>query len=496
MLRNTYTAIIDQICTIISGFILPNLFINNYGSDTNGLVSSITQFLAFFSLMEMGVGIVVKAALYKPLANEDNNGISRVIIASKKFFNKIGMGMIVYSVLIMFYFAFGVGHNLSIVSTFILVGAIALSSITQYMFGISYQLLLFSDQKNYIQLWINVLVTVLNLGISIILIKLKFGIEIVKLVSAVVILLRPLLLKLYVDKHYNLNLKIKLEEDPLKQKTSAFAQHCSQYISKNTDIIILTIFSSLENVSIYGVYHLVTNGLQQFIQTITGGINSLLGNMYAKNEVEKLNKTFTTFEWMLHTVVTLLYAIACVMVIPFVEIYTQEVTDANYIVPTFAFLLVISNASYCLRMPYNIMVNVAGHFKQTQLSTIIEAALNVAISILLVRCFGLIGVAIGTLVSMTYRTIYLSWYLKNHILNRSFSSFVKLVAIDILSFFAVIFMTKRISITEVTWMAWFFMAIKVSLEASVIVFLINYIAYGEILKNAFILLFVREGRNE
>ena len=39
-----------------------------YGSDVNGLVSSITQFLGYIALVEGGVGGVIRAALYKPLA--------------------------------------------------------------------------------------------------------------------------------------------------------------------------------------------------------------------------------------------------------------------------------------------------------------------------------------------------------------------------------------------------------------------------------------------
>ena len=59
LLFNTGTALLSQLVTLISGFILPRLIIGQYGSEVNGLVSSITQFLAFFSMMEMGVGAVV-----------------------------------------------------------------------------------------------------------------------------------------------------------------------------------------------------------------------------------------------------------------------------------------------------------------------------------------------------------------------------------------------------------------------------------------------------
>ena len=39
----------------------------NFGSEINGLVSSITQFLSFISLLEGGLGAVVLAELYLPI---------------------------------------------------------------------------------------------------------------------------------------------------------------------------------------------------------------------------------------------------------------------------------------------------------------------------------------------------------------------------------------------------------------------------------------------
>jgi hypothetical protein len=478
LFKNTCTGLIEQLCTIINGFVLPRLFIKYYGSDTNGLISSITQFLAFFSLMEMGVGIVIKTSLYKPLAEKNNDEISRVIIASKNFFNKIGIGMINYSIAIMLYFVFGVRHTLGNFATLLLVGSIALSMISKYMFGISYRLLLFADQKNYINLWINIFITLCNLVISILLIKIECGIEVVKLVSSIINLLQPILLKRYVDNHYNLNLKIKITEDPLKQKGSAFAQYIAQYISKNTDVIILTIFSSLENVSIYSVYHLVTNGLQQLIQSTMTGMNALLGNMYAKNEVEKLQETFEGFEWIIHTIIIYFYSIAYILVLPFVKIYTKNVTDINYIIPTFGHLIIVASAVYCLRIPYSMMVNIAGHFKQTRFNAIMEAVLNVMISALSVRKFGLIGVSIGTLISIIYCTIYLAWYLQNNILNRSFGFFIKLVVTDIISFVVVVIVNKHFVISEISWMAWIVMAFKVSIIAIIIIAAINCFFYG------------------
>ena len=156
----------------------------------------------------------------------------------------------------------------------------------------------------------------------------------------------------------------------------------------------------------------------------------MLGNMLAKNETDELNRSFSHIEWFLHTLVTFVFSVTAALIVPFVRIYTTNVSDANYIVPAFAYLITIAQASYCLRLPYNIMVLAAGHYKQTQWSAIIEAAINIVVSVVLVFNFGLIGVAIGTLAAMAYRTVYLAWYLSRNIIYRNLRHFLKHILTD------------------------------------------------------------------
>lgn len=492
LLLNTIAAVMNQLITLVCGFVLPRLIISHYGSATNGLLTSIMQFLAFFSMMEMGVGAVVRSSLYKPLAEHDNEAISKVLISSRRFFRKIGLMLGIYVAALMIYFPLAVDHSNGYLATVILVGAIAFSSLSSYLFGIVYQQLLNADQRSYIQLSISAFTTILNTAFGVILIRINATIEMVKLLAAIVLLLRPLLLKLYVDRHYQLNFKLVLTEEPIKQKWNGLAQHIAQYILKHADTVILTFFSKLENVSIYYVYHLVTNGLQQMIEILTTGMAALLGNMLAKGETKKLNDTFSAFELMMHIAVTAIYCIAGIMILPFVSVYMKGVTDANYIVPSFAVLIVVANAAYCLRMPYNLMVIAAGHFKQTQTSAILEASINVVISILLVSRYGLVGVAIGTLVAMTYRTVYLAWYLKYNILNRPLKIFCLHLAVDALVIAFAVLSTRWVEISEFTWTEWVYNSIIVSIIVLLISITVNMIFYKRLVISGFKMVFKRK----
>ena len=98
------TSLLNRIVRIISGLILPRLILLYFGSTTNGLVASIRQFLSIITFLDLGVGSVVQSALYRPLAQKDNEQISAVLFAARNYFKKIAYILVVYiGLLIVFY---------------------------------------------------------------------------------------------------------------------------------------------------------------------------------------------------------------------------------------------------------------------------------------------------------------------------------------------------------------------------------------------------------
>ena len=101
---NLVSALVLQVITIFSGLIIPRLTIMTFGSSVNGLISSISQFLSFISLLEGGLGAVVLAELYKPIENRNKKLISNILNASNNFFKKLSIAFIVYTIILMIFY--------------------------------------------------------------------------------------------------------------------------------------------------------------------------------------------------------------------------------------------------------------------------------------------------------------------------------------------------------------------------------------------------------
>lgn len=474
---NTISSLVFEIVSILSGFILPRLIMGEYGSSVNGLVNSITQFIGIIAFLELGVGKVVQSALYKPLAEKDNDQISRVMVSASKFFKHIAQIMLVYIIGLIAIFPYISGQQFGWLYSATLIAAMSISSFAQYYFGIVNRLLLTADQKGYIQYTAQTITLILNTIACVVLIRFGVSIHVVKLTTSLIFLMRPVYLAWYVRKHYDIDYKIKYDVEPIKQKWNGLAQHISYVVLNNTDTIVLTVLGSFNDVSIYAAYHLVVYGVKNLFTSMMNGIEAYLGNLWARQDEERLQKTFNMTEWLVHTAVIFVFGCTGFLIVPFIQCYTKGVTDANYIQPLFAALIVMAHGCHCIRLPYNLMIFAAGHYKETQNNYIIATIMNIVISVACVKQWGLVGVAIGTFVSMLYQTIWMAFYNAKNLVKRPIRIFGKQCLVDTITVGCYALIPFERELTDVNYLNWVILALETALAFMTVSIIINLVFY-------------------
>lgn len=482
---NIFTSLMLQVTSIISGFIIPKYIMSAFGSSVNGLVSSITQFLGYIVLLESGFGPVVKAALYKPIADKDKKTQENILRSSEKFFRIIAGIFVIYLLVLAFVYPVIVDSGFSYIYTLSLVIIISLSTVSEYYFGMTYKLYLQADQKTYITSIIQIVGYILNTTAVIVAIKLGAGVHVIKLITAGIFVLRPIAQNIYVKKKYNIDLKTADKNFKLQQKWDGLSQHIASVIHDNTDVTILTVFANMLEVSVYSVYYLIVKGVKSLVQSLSGGIDAIFGEMIVKEEKEQLNKSFSVYEFFYYTLITIVYSCTILLVVPFVSVYTQNITDANYIRPVFGVLIVLSELMWSVRLPYSSITLAAGHFKETRKGAWVESITNIVISLILVNKYGIVGVAIGTLIAMIVRTVEFVYHSSKQILERSLWISIKRISLLVLEVFAVVCIMRIIPALEVTsYTTWILQAIITAGIAILVVLPINILVYKEESKKA------------
>ncbi|MEK4537561.1 polysaccharide biosynthesis C-terminal domain-containing protein [Peribacillus sp. FSL K6-1552] len=479
-LLNISYSFLLQLVTIVSSFIIPIYIIGTFGSNVNGVIVSITQFLSYITLLESGVGGVVRAALYKPLANKDVIQISRIIKASEKFFKVIAYLFIGYILIIAFLFPSIVTSEFEGIYLTILVLIIGTSTFIQYYFGITYSVLLQADQSLYITSFFQIITLIVNTIITVVLINMGFGIHIVMLGSAAIFVLRPILLQIYVKRRYKLISNCEADSTSIQQRWDGLGHHIAFFLHRNTAVVVLTFFTNIREVSVYSVYYMVVVGIQKLVNTFTSGVEAMFGDMIAKGEKTALQRNFRLFEFVSYTATTVLFTSTALLILPFVQIYTDGITDADYYRPLFAYVLVAAEAIYCIRLPYHAVVLAAGHFKQTKKGAYTEAIINIVLSIILVNFMGILGAAIATFVAMIYRTVQYAVYLSKNILQRDIFVFIKRILVSLIAVLMTVLFIKLVPIIEInTYVDWVVYAISITIISLTINIFLSLIFYTE-----------------
>lgn len=474
---NLASSFILEIVQILSALILPKFIIRVYGSSVNGLVNSLGQFLSAISLLEFGIGSVIRSALYKPLADKDRRRIDDIMSSSNSFYRKIGVILLIYVILLVVIYPSVVDSSYKSWYIPALILVLSITSFAQYYFGCIDGLLLDSDQRGYINTFSNIISIITNTIVSILLIVCGFGIHFVKLFGALVFVCRAVIIHCFVKRKYSISYKAKYDKEPIDQKWNGVAQHLANYVLESTDIIVLTIFSSLEAISVYSVYLMAIRGIKQLFVSMSGGFQALMGEYYAKRDYESLSNIFNIMEWFYGTFTTFAYGCTAFLIVPFVTVYTKNIVDADYYQPCFAVIMTIAFWVFSNNTPYHRAILAAGHYKQTQYYFILAAVINLTISIATVKAFGLIGVAIGTLLAMIFQTTWMIVYNINHISKRKGKLIIKQLVVDGIVIIISSIASSFIQFGIISWISWVIMGFKVAAIWGVVSITVNIIFY-------------------
>lgn len=476
---NSAASLLAEGIAIVCGFILPRLILSSFGSNYNGLTQSVTQFLSVVALLRAGVGGATRASLYKTLANKDEKQLSATIRATELFMRKVALIFAAFVIVFSCIYPLVVSNDFGWLFSATLVLIIAVSTFVEYYFGITYHILLQADQKQYISSLLGSGTTILNTLLSVILIKLGCGIHIVKLGSAAAFCVTPIVLNRYAKAHYHIDKSIEPDFSSINQRWNAMLHQVAGFIYSNTDIMVITIFLNLKEVSVYSVYCLVSNGLKRLMTTVTTGVEAAFGDMIARGNDEVLTENVKVYETLLHSIVCILFGTALILISPFVGVYTRGIHDVNYLRPAFGYLLLITEVVHILRQPYHSIVEASGHYKQTKHIAFTQAILNLGISIILINILGLNGVIIGTLISDIYRGIAYRIYVKKNILHSlTITDIIKRITVSAVTILLIVLISNYLPHRAIDdYWAWVIYAIPVTILSITITLILNYVFY-------------------
>ena len=366
--------------------------------------------------MEAGIGSASIQAMYKPITQKDYNKVNEILSATKSYYLRNGFFFLIGLIAVAFAYPSFVHSKIKFCTIVLLVILSGAPYVVKFFFQGKYTALLTADNRLYV---LNIVTNGVHIAANIIkavLLINHVNIILVQGAFACLYLLQVIIIAIYVHKKYKfLSFSELPDKLALSKSKSALIHEFAYVIFSNTDVLLLTYFADLETVSVYSVYNMIFSQITLLLQAITTGSNSGLGQLMAIDHV-RYNRVFENFEYTFQCLAGFVLVSVGVMTPSFVKLYTINATDANYLLPGLAFLFTEIQILSLIRWPGVGAIKAAGMFKETQYRALAEVAINIVVSILFIKTYGIYGVLLGTIVALLYRTSDVVIFTRKYIL--------------------------------------------------------------------------------
>ncbi len=433
---NSVTFATLQVFTIAGGLILTRMFLTTYGSELNGLVTSIIQFVAYFSYVEAGLGTALIYALYKPLAKGCIREVDGIVTLARRSYLKASGVYFALVVGLSFIYPFIVSsESTDLLTISLLVIVIGAFGALEFFTMAKYRVLLVADQKEYVISIVLSIAYIVNFALTAYMISIEAYVVWVRTVPLVSFILRAVILLAYVKRNYPyITYKEPADSKYLKRRWDALIMQLSVSINTSVPVVLISIFASLKIASVFAIYNLVFSGLIAITSIFTAGVSASFGNIVANKEMEKLKRVQTQFEFFIFAITAFLYACALILIDSFVELYTQGVTDIDYASNVYGYLFVTWGVLFNVRIPYTALINSSGLYRETRRVNIWQIALIISTGAVLVQFWEMTGVLLAMIISASYWVYGLIDVVKKEVLDTA----PKTTYIRVVRMFAVI----------------------------------------------------------
>lgn len=432
--KNVISIVLLNILIGILGFFKVRIFIQAFSNDIYSLNQLFYQIFGYIVIADLGFGLLLNKKLYDAFAKNDKNEINNIYSTSCKFYNILGIIIILISIVVSFIVHYLTKASLSNIYIQLIFLIFIIRNTLDYFF-IAPRLVMEADQKSY---KINHLIK----GIKIIETIIEIALALIG-VNYVYILLPGIVITLIIDLYIN---KKVYKEYPwlennhtynkkyLKGTKDLIYLKLSGLMNSNTDIILISTFINPLSVIIYTSYSYITKFITDTIYVIASAITPSYANALIKENKEQSYNIFSELN-----ILFLFIACFCtIMLFNFLNNLIYLWIGEEFLVSTITLALfcIITFQSIGMKA-ITITINGLGLFKETKKATVLEAIINLLLSVILIHYLGLMGVLIGTIISY-YATSFIqnSYYIyKNVFQKRLFNylaSYIFVVVITII----------------------------------------------------------------
>lgn len=403
---NAQVSLFFAIVGFLLSFFSRPIFLDALGVEVVGLRTTVGGFLSMLSLAELGIGSAIAVSLYKPLNEGDTTTISEVVSLQGWLYRIIASVVLFAAVILSFFFP-RIFADMKAPLWYAYAMYFVFVTSTMLSYTVTYKsIVLSADQKGYkvakttqgmqiLKGIIQILVLKFGSGEYLFLywLGLEFGGSLFGLFWLERVTRREypwmsLCLskgRLYMKKHPHI----------LKNTARIFVHQIASVALNQTTPMVTFAFASLVVVGLYGNYMIIVTSVGTLVGALYGSIGSGIGSLVAEGNKPKTIKFF----WEMIAFRYFMVSIVVFGMLSFSQGFISVWLGAEYLLglKTLALIILVSYIGFTRVLdPF-----IAAHALYHDIwAPMLEAGLNIGLSILLGYYWGLDGILMGVAISL------------------------------------------------------------------------------------------------
>lgn len=443
---------------MLSNFITRSVFVDQLGLSMAGVDTTFKNFLQVLSLAELGLSTGLLYKLYKPIEDKDNAAIKRILNFYKQAYKIIASvfmaGAVVLSFAVNFFIEDTDKSPLYISFLFILYAG---DTVASYLFA-NRKALIVADQNNYIVNRNDAFISLITLISQVALLYLTQSFIVYAVVKIVCRLIGASLIGHKFKKMYP-DIAADKSKDTItgEEKTSLIknmsAMLCHRVggvsVTATGSAIISKILGTVQ-AGIYGNYILITNTLIMLVTQVFNGITASFGNIITVETKEVIYRRFKLLYFFNYLIFSFFTVSVGIIIQPFMRLWMQDAENSLFPYRT-VLLLLCYFYIYGMRRVVLMAKDSAGLYREDQWFAIVEAVLNIIMSVAFVMYSKSIdGIIIANALSMLIIPFWTQPYLVyKHILGQKvyhyYIRYVVYAAMTVIMFALTYFVAEKIT---------------------------------------------------
>lgn len=487
--RNSiYNAITSLLLTMLNGLtsiVIIQKIIEVYGSDFNGLNSTVNQLINMLLVVEGGFTLAISVSLFKPLTENNKTQVNSILSASRNIFKKIGLLFLIIGTIASVVITLLIKSSLPYSIIFFSFFSMIFSTFINLYYATKYRIVLQTDMKEYIINLIQIVLMIFSQAAILVILYLEMDMILIRSVLMLSSLISSVLIFIITKKKYSyINYSEKPNYKEIKGTKDVFVQKITSVLYGAFPMVFISMTVGTTFASVYIVYNNIFSLVKNIIYSLVNAPRIGFGRIIQERDKKSVFKLFKLYEFII--IFILIFSINCLVLLiePFIGLYTARIADPIYKNFVLVILMTLILFFEIIHIPSGNIINMAGKFKVGKIIQTIASVILIISMIVMNLLYGFFGILVAVLVTAVILAILEITYIYIYYFEESLFKFIfPLLKICTFSYVMVNLQKMLIDLSVENYFNLFILAIFIGILNLILLIIYCFIFENKIFRN-------------